>query len=228
MAGKGALQHAGASSAIANAPPDPSESNGAPDDGYTGTWCENLAFASGSSGGAGVPATVYGGWQDSSTHNACMKHTDMNSAGVGMHFDQDPCPGANSSGCWWAVLGLSRDRTPPGGAPAAKPSTPKPAATSAPQPQSQSLGSSINDAPSDDDEVGVAGTNQTPGPEASPTPAPTATPEPETEGGDVEVLTAAADESSTKPSGLGVREYSAVAVLVTFALFVLSLVRRRV
>jgi hypothetical protein len=226
MASKRALQHAGASSAIANAPPDPSESNGAPDDGYTGTWCENLAFASGSSSGAGVTATVYSGWQDSSSHNACMKHSDMNSAGVGMQFNQNPCPGANSQGCWWVVLDLSRDRTPPGSAPAAKASTPKPAATSAPQAQSQSLDSSTNDAPPSDEEVGVAGTNQTPEPEASPTP--TATPEPENERGVGEVFTEATEESGTKPSGLGVREYAAIAVLLLFALFVLLLARRRI
>src|SRR5262245_45423679 len=58
------LNHNGAQGRISGADPDPYESNGAPDDGFTGTWCENVAYVSGVPEGS-VAQRIYDGWVNS-------------------------------------------------------------------------------------------------------------------------------------------------------------------
>lgn len=111
------LSHSGALSRIRSAPPDPFEENGPPDDGFTGTWCENLAYVSGGSA-SDVAARIYNGWRGSPTHLRCMQDSDMTAAGIGVYYD---------GRTWWAVMEAMEDRTLPGSAPAAVRATSRPA-----------------------------------------------------------------------------------------------------
>jgi len=114
------LNHNGAEGRIHEAPPDPSEANGPPDDGFTGTWCENVAYVRGAPEHE-VARRMYKGWTDSSSHNRCMNDERMNAAGVGVYFDGET---------YWATLESSVDRTLPGSAP---PPTPSPTPTPEPE-----------------------------------------------------------------------------------------------
>jgi len=122
MASDGGLNHNGAADRINRADPDPTESNGAPDDGFTGTWCENVAFVRGAPDSE-VPERMYNAWRDSPSHERCMNNGEMTVAGVGMYYD-------SSTGRWWATYESAVDNTLPG----TTPQTPEPTATSAPVP----------------------------------------------------------------------------------------------
>jgi hypothetical protein len=115
MAAVGYWNHDGAAERVRNAAPDPTESNGAPDDGYTGTWCENVAYESGGSEST-IAQRIYDRWRSSSEHLACMSNGDMTAAGVGVYFDGTT---------YWATLEEARDLTPPNGS---APPPPRPAA----------------------------------------------------------------------------------------------------
>jgi uncharacterized protein YkwD len=117
MAASGSLSHAGARSRVTGAAPDPSESNGAPDDGFTGTWCENIAYVSGGSAGD-VASRIYSGWRGSSTHLHCMTDPGMSAVGMGVHFDGET---------WWATMDAFGDKTLPGDRAASEPAVPAPA-----------------------------------------------------------------------------------------------------
>ena len=110
----GGLNHDGAAARFERASPDPAESNGPPDDGFTPIWCENVAWVG---GGAESEAAqrVYDGWFNSPPHLACMTNPAPTAAGVGVYFE---------GGEWWVTLEAAQDLTPPGGRPAV--STPKP------------------------------------------------------------------------------------------------------
>lgn len=126
MAREGDLNHDGAEGRINDAPPVPDESNGPPDDGFTGTWCENVAFVR-SSPPEEVARRVYEGWTSSSSHSRCMNDQRMNAAGVGIYFDGDRT--------YWATLESVVDQTPPGSAARADPTQePTPTATPTPTP----------------------------------------------------------------------------------------------
>jgi hypothetical protein len=122
MASDGGLNHNGAADRINRADPDPTESNGAPDDGFTGTWCENVAYVRGAPDSE-VPERMYNAWRDSPSHERCMNNSEMTVAGVGMYYD-------SSTERWWATYESAVDNTLPGTAP----QTPEPTATSAPVP----------------------------------------------------------------------------------------------
>lgn len=115
-----ALSHLGAASRFEEAEPSPEEANGAPDDGFTDTWCENVAVARGGTADE-VARLIYDGWKASPPHHECMMNPVTTVAGVGVHFD-----GHN----WWATLDAVEDRTLPDAAPTAEaslvPSTPAP------------------------------------------------------------------------------------------------------
>lgn len=125
MSDDGGLNHNGAQQRINNASPDPAESNGAPDDGFTGTWCENTAYVKGAPEHE-VAQRMYTAWTNSPSHNRCMNHRDMTAAGVGMYYDA-------STNTWWATLESVIDRTLPGASPAEETPAPSQAPTQPPQ-----------------------------------------------------------------------------------------------
>ncbi|MGH2759027.1 MAG: CAP domain-containing protein [Actinomycetota bacterium] len=126
MASDQELNHTGAAGRIGAAQPDPAEPNGAPDDGFTGTWCENVAYVRGAADGE-VPQRIYNAWTDSPSHNRCMNNGTMTVAGVGMYYE-------SSTNKWWATLELAEDRTLPGSTPqTAEPSPTVPIRTEPPE-----------------------------------------------------------------------------------------------
>jgi hypothetical protein len=195
MAQSGNLSHGGAASRIGNAAPA----------GYTGTYCENLGYASSNQD---VARTIYNGWRNSSGHNACMHDTRMNVAGVGTYKEGD---------IWWVTMefaqvrGSSGSNNPP---PAAPISTPKPQAQETPRPQAAA---SVADEPKD-----------TPKETPSPTPKPTATPEPEESRNDVQAFSEVNTSVPPDEPMLGTREYASLGALIAFAGLVFFLARRRV
>lgn len=137
MSRSGGMNHNNADSRIRNAPPDPFESNGAPDDGVPpAKWCENVTYSTGHPASE-VADRLYSQWQGSGAHARCMRDTSRNVGAVGVYYD---------GSTWWATFIANVDNTPPGsggGAPAKtaapKPSPaavddPAPATTSAPRP----------------------------------------------------------------------------------------------
>ncbi len=120
MSRDGGLNHGGAEGRIREAPPDPSEANGPPDDGFTGTWCENVAYVRGAPEHE-VAQRMYQGWTNSPPHDRCMNDERMTAAGVGVFFDGET---------YWATLESAVDRTLPGSAPPPTPTpTPSPEIT---------------------------------------------------------------------------------------------------
>jgi hypothetical protein len=101
----GGLNHDGAATRFERGSPDPPESNGAPDDGFTPVWCENVAVARGGDASI-VPKLIYDGWVNSPPHYACMQNPVPTVAGLGVYHD-----GKN----WWATLDASHDLTMPDG-----------------------------------------------------------------------------------------------------------------
>ena len=105
-----ALTHDGFSGRINTATPDPAESNGAPDNGFTGAACENVAYYYPGSAGATADQAAqwfYNAWYNSSGHRNCMfdASSSKNAAGTGIFLD--------SRGYWWATFLNARDTTPP-------------------------------------------------------------------------------------------------------------------
>jgi uncharacterized protein YkwD len=140
MSQDGELNHNRAEQRIFSAEPDPNEQNGPPDDGFNGTWCENVAYVRGAPESE-VAQRIYQGWTDSPSHNRCMNDERMNAAGIGLYFDGDKT--------YWATFESVVDETAPGGTsqttaertPEATPSatpepprTPSPTATAPPTP----------------------------------------------------------------------------------------------
>ena len=105
MSADGELNHNGAERRIAEARPDPHEQNGAPDDGFNGTWCENVAYVRGAPQNE-VARRMYDAWTASSSHNRCMNNEGINAAGIGLYFDGDET--------YWATYESAVDRTLPG------------------------------------------------------------------------------------------------------------------
>jgi hypothetical protein len=124
MSHDGSLNHDGADSRVFNAPPDPPEANGSPDDGFgTASWCENVTYAM-SVPEHEVAQRIYNQWHRSGAHDRCMMNAAKNVGAVGIYYDGQT---------WWATFIAQEDSTPPGSAPA--PSAPaSPAATQAPAP----------------------------------------------------------------------------------------------
>jgi hypothetical protein len=122
MALRGGMDHDGADERVNNAPPDPAEANGAPDDGFaTAAWCENVTYSVGTSE-EDASQRIYDAWHRSGAHHRCMMDTTRNVGAVGVYYDGQS---------WWATFIAEDDSTPPGGAPAPK------AATKAPKPTSR-------------------------------------------------------------------------------------------
>jgi hypothetical protein len=106
MARQGNLDHDDAQQRVEDAPPDPPEGNGAPDDGFDPYgWCENATYVVPAQGD---PATaIYNNWKNSPPHNACMNDTGKNVGAVGVYWD---------GSTYWATFVAEIDGTPPGGA----------------------------------------------------------------------------------------------------------------
>jgi len=98
------LNHHGAAGRFDRASPDPRETNGAPDDGFTGLWCENVAWVGGGEE-KDVAKRMYDGWVASPPHDGCMNNLLMTVAGLGVY---------SRNGEWWATLEASQDLTLPG------------------------------------------------------------------------------------------------------------------
>jgi uncharacterized protein YkwD len=128
MAISGGLNHDDADARITNAPPDPPEADGAPDNGFaTAAWCENVTYSNGFPA-SDVAHRLYDQWRTSAPHQACMTNAGKNVAAVGIYYD---------GSTWWATFIAEVDSTPPGGAPApgraaAAPQSVQPAATAQP------------------------------------------------------------------------------------------------
>src|SRR5438874_11984332 len=105
MAQSGNLNHDDAQERVNNAPPDPAEGNGAPDDGFNlYAWCENATYVTPAQGD---PATaIYNNWKNSPPHNACMNNSGKNVGAVGIYWD---------GSTYWATFVAEVDSTPPGG-----------------------------------------------------------------------------------------------------------------
>jgi uncharacterized protein YkwD len=120
MSARNSMDHSGYPGRISTAAPDPAESNGAPDDGFNGYSCENVAWYQ-----PGTTATTeqlaqkfYSLWYNSSPHRNCMfdaTNTGFNVAGVGIY---------SANGKWWATFDSAIDRTPPTGSSTTPPPTP--------------------------------------------------------------------------------------------------------
>jgi hypothetical protein len=106
MAQQGNLNHDDAQQRVEDAPPDPAEANGAPDDGFNlYGWCENATYVVPAQGD---PATaIYNNWKNSPPHNACMNNTGKNVGAVGVYWD---------GSTYWATFVAEIDSTPPGAA----------------------------------------------------------------------------------------------------------------
>ncbi len=124
MSSRGGLSHANADARISNAPPDPAEGNGAPDDGYGRDWCENVTYVNFGTE-AEAPGKIYEAWRRSGAHQRCMQDTTLNTGAVGIFWD---------GSTWWATFIAYLDHTPPGAPAPAAPVAPKekPAATQPP------------------------------------------------------------------------------------------------
>jgi hypothetical protein len=116
MASRGGLSHANADARISNAPPDPAEANGAPDDGYGRDWCENVTYVNFGTE-AEAPGKIYEAWRRSGAHQRCMQDTTLNTGAVGIYWDGNT---------WWATFIAYLDHTPPGAPAPAAPVAPKP------------------------------------------------------------------------------------------------------
>jgi len=106
-----ALTHDGYAQRAQTATPDPVETNGAPDDGFTGYIAENVAqnFRNNRSD-VDIAAAIYEQWLNSPGHKKNMfdeSGAGYNAAGVGI-FEE-------ASGKIWAALLLTGDNTPPDG-----------------------------------------------------------------------------------------------------------------
>jgi hypothetical protein len=135
MSNSGRMSHDNADQRITNAPPDPFETNGAPDDGVPpAAWCENVTYSTGHPASE-VAQRLYSQWQGSGAHARCMRDTSRNVGAVGVHYDGTT---------WWATFVATTDKTPPGApkpqktsppapAPAASDESDTPAATTEPQ-----------------------------------------------------------------------------------------------
>jgi uncharacterized protein YkwD len=117
----GTLTHDGFQQRHDSAAPDPSEGNGAPDDGFNSFVAENIALNSRQGrSDADVAAAIYQQWFNSPGHKANMldeRNDGYNVAGVGI-FE---APG----GKIWGALLLAVDSTLPAGGSATPTPTPK-------------------------------------------------------------------------------------------------------
>lgn len=138
MSRRGGLSHDGADERVRNAPPDPYEMNGAPDDGFAvAAWCENVTYVM-AAPESEVAQRIYNAWDGSGAHGRCMNNPGKNVGAVGIYYDGQ---------AWWATFIAESDSTSPGGAPAAadeptaRPSSqPAPAAsTSAAEPSASEI-----------------------------------------------------------------------------------------
>ena len=119
MARRGGLDHNDADARIRNAPPDPFETNGAPDDGSPpASWCENVTYVM-AAPQSEVAGRIYAAWERSGAHDRCMKEAHRNVGAVGVYYDGQT---------WWATFIAMVDNTPPGGAQPPPKATPQPKA----------------------------------------------------------------------------------------------------
>jgi len=120
MSARNTMDHTGYPARVNNANPDPVESNGPPDDGFTGASCENVAwFQPGSTSMSTdqIAQQFYTMWFNSAHHHDCMFDVwnyGLNAAGVGIYY---------AGGKWWATFDSATDRTLPSG------TTPPPSST---------------------------------------------------------------------------------------------------
>jgi hypothetical protein len=129
MATAGSLNHRRAKARIDSAQPDPPQSGGPPDNGFTGTWCEVVGWEP-SGADAGVARRFFDDWRETAQDNSCMTNEHMTVAGIGVY---------ERGNRWWATLEMEDDTTPPkASAPAtAAPSpAPHPSAAAATTPPS--------------------------------------------------------------------------------------------
>lgn len=152
MARQGGMSHDDADARITNAPPDPFEADGAPDDGFgVASWCENVTYST-AHPRSEVAGRIYSQWEGSGAHGRCMRDASRNVGAVGIYFDGTT---------WWATFIAQVDETPPGGAQPKATSAPKPpaagpAATPAPAPTASSEPEGAADAAPGADHSGSA------------------------------------------------------------------------
>jgi hypothetical protein len=103
MATAGSLNHRRATARIDSAAPDPAQSGGPPDRGFTGTWCEVVGWEPGGPD-AGVAERFFQDWRETDEDNRCMTNADVNVAGLGVY---------ERGNRWWATLEMAQDTTPP-------------------------------------------------------------------------------------------------------------------
>lgn len=130
MSARNSMDHNGFPGRISAAAPDPAESNGAPDDGFNGSSCENVAwYQPGTSASTEqIAQKFYELWYNSPPHRDCMFDVwgrNLNAAGVGVYL---------SGGKWWATFDSAHDRTLPSGSTTTPTATPSPTSTSTPAP----------------------------------------------------------------------------------------------
>jgi hypothetical protein len=119
MAVADSLSHRRAKARIDAAEPDPPEAHGAPDDGFTNSWCEVVGWEP-AGADAGVAQRFFEDWRASAEDDACMTNSAMTVAGIGVY---------ERGNRWWATLEMEDDRTPPGEFAAVPASTPHSART---------------------------------------------------------------------------------------------------
>ena len=111
MSARNTMDHTGYPARVNNANPDPAESNGPPDDGFTGASCENVAWyqPGGTMTTDQIAQQFYTMWFNSAHHHDCMFDVwgyGLNVGGVGIYY---------ANGKWWATFDSAADRTPPSG-----------------------------------------------------------------------------------------------------------------
>lgn len=219
MSQTGNLNHDNADERVNEAPPDPAEANGAPDDGFAQAgWCENATYVTPAQGD---PATaIYNNWKNSPPHAACMNNTGKNVGAVGVYFD---------GSTYWATFVAEADSTPPGGsggpsaADVTNPSQPTNVHPQAPSGVSAPAHTSAPTNTTTSTHYGYAPvTNNAPTVSASPSPAPSVKPVIAVENTAPDLLapTAVDDGGSSTTSGLGWPDIAGiVAVFVLGCLF---------
>jgi uncharacterized protein YkwD len=219
MSREGGLSHNGADERVANAPPDPFETNGAPDDGFAvAAWCENVTYVM-AAPESEVARRIYNAWDGSGAHARCMKNPEKNVGAVGIYYDGQT---------WWATFIAEADATPPGGAPAASADQPsaKPAAVAQP---ARTTSAAPTQAPSTPAGLLAGNDRAAEGPQVSaqPTavPAPAISAQPvsgQIAGPDIETVVGPADLQAAqpvtaRPPGYGWRELAGVAAVLAVA-----------
>ncbi|HVE92934.1 MAG TPA: hypothetical protein VNE62_11655 [Actinomycetota bacterium] len=165
---------------VSTTDPDPFEANGPPDDGFTASYCENVAKTSRIPSGVRIDRRivedVYAAWRDSPGHRACMfDETASGYSVTGAGFQEQTF--ADGDYAMWVTLTVVKDTTPgdyvpyPPPSPTASPSpSPTPTVTPAPTP-------TVTPTPTLTPDPTPTSTSQ-PSPTLTPAPSPSASPTP--------------------------------------------------